>query len=457
VERRLPDGLTVERVSETALTFGDVASGMTHTRHFHAVNTSNLDMHIRWQVFVHCAGEKKVDVNRLVVDEETKEVSLDWQFHGEEVPAPFVVEPAETVMKAGATSGFKLTFFRQGPAFESGYLVGTQKVHSPDSELRIKLWDAEDGSLEARMDGAFHPHAAPPHLDPKPLRLNITAEAKASYLEPDFTEALHWTVWSCNNPATHPTFVRHVTFSNLHRMPTAFSCEATGRFDIDAVATSFPDVPDDLGALQSATTQKLGGLKATVLPPRENVDLKLRFCPEKVKEVDEERVDYRTEGVLVMHYQNGDRQDYPLTASVTHPALDVSRGWLHFNAVHVNTPKPLEVVLTNNTFADAEWVVVEEGQEPSFTPAGKPVPARGPTATVGEFTVSPGGGLLAGTGLETPKQQRVVITLAPPSDGTFTRRVRFAVRKGRGATVECVGEGTYDEHREHQIKLKVLK
>lgn len=76
VERRLPDGLTVERVSETALTFGDVASGMTHTRHFHAVNTSNLDMHIRWQVFVHCAGEKKVRCLTQFAENRTSAVGI---------------------------------------------------------------------------------------------------------------------------------------------------------------------------------------------------------------------------------------------------------------------------------------------------------------------------------------------------------------------------------------------
>jgi hypothetical protein len=60
-ERRLPDGLTVERVSETTLAFGDVPSGIRHTRTFHVVNTSNLDMKIDWQVLVHCSHpERKV-------------------------------------------------------------------------------------------------------------------------------------------------------------------------------------------------------------------------------------------------------------------------------------------------------------------------------------------------------------------------------------------------------------
>jgi hypothetical protein len=177
----------------------------------------------------------------------------------------------------------------------------------------------------------------------------------------------------------------------------------------------------------------------------------------QVKEAEEERVDYETAGVLRMHYQNGDRQDYQLGAAVTHPALTASRDWIHFNAVHVDAPKPLEVVLTNATAADAEWVVVEEGVEPRFSTPGSAVPSRGESSTVGEFRVSPGSGLLRGTGLQTAKQERVTITMSPPSDGTFTRRIRFAVRKGRGVTVEVVGEGTYDEHREHQVKLKVLK
>ena len=62
-ERPLPEGLKVERLQESLLRFGDVPSGVEVNKTFHVVNTSNMDMHIDWEVRVHCAGDKKVGMH----------------------------------------------------------------------------------------------------------------------------------------------------------------------------------------------------------------------------------------------------------------------------------------------------------------------------------------------------------------------------------------------------------
>lgn len=130
---------------------------------------------------------------------------------------------------------------------------------------------------------------------------------------------------------------------------------------------------------------------------------------------------------------------------------------IHFNAVHISAPKPVEVVLTNESIADAQWTVVEEGEVPNFEQLEVGCRPDQPPVTRGVFTVTPGSGILRGSGIENPKQQRVHITMHPPSDGPFEKRIRFAVNKGRGWTLVCIGEGVYDEHLEHHAKLKVLK
>jgi len=237
-------------------------------------------------------------------------------------------------------------------------------------------------------------------------------------------------------------------------MPLGFAVEASRPFEVAGCSSSFPDLPDDLGALQSRTKRTLDGRDITVLPPKENVDVAIRFKPAKVSDDDTERVDYVSQGLLHIHYNNGEKQEYPLRAHMVHPALTSNKAFVHFNAVHVRSPKSMELVLTNAQAADAHWVAVSEGEKPVFGSNGTTGAAE-PTE-LGVFTVSPGAGVLVGAGLENPKQQRVLITLNPPSDGTFERRIRFAVRKGRGFTVHVVGEGVYDEHLENQAKLKLL-
>lgn len=53
-------------------------------------------------------------------------------------------------------------------------------------------------------------------------------------------------MWSSRNPSSHPTYVRHVTLSNLNRMPLSFAVEPSGPFELVSAETSFPKLPDDL-------------------------------------------------------------------------------------------------------------------------------------------------------------------------------------------------------------------
>uniref|UniRef100_A0A061QYE1 Deleted in lung and esophageal cancer protein 1 n=1 Tax=Tetraselmis sp. GSL018 TaxID=582737 RepID=A0A061QYE1_9CHLO len=115
-ERRRPDGLGDGRLPphEARLRFGDVASGTRCEKPFHVRNTSSLDMLVSWEVLVHDAGEKKVDVFGVVADEESGTVRIDWSLHAHPAESPFSVEPAEAVVRAGASAPFRAAFCSEG-------------------------------------------------------------------------------------------------------------------------------------------------------------------------------------------------------------------------------------------------------------------------------------------------------------------------------------------------------
>lgn len=115
----------------------------------------------------------QVDVHSLEEDV-TGRVRIRWDYHADPAPEPFTVEPLDAVIKAGATTQFRVSFCSLGERPHGGVLVGSQRVYSPNGTLSVKLWDAPDGTVEARIDGSFHPNAASPIEPPQPLRMNLS-------------------------------------------------------------------------------------------------------------------------------------------------------------------------------------------------------------------------------------------------------------------------------------------
>ena len=93
------------------------------------------------------------------------------------------------------------------------------------------------------------------------------------------------------------------------------------------------------------------------------------------------RDDFSLHGQLVVTYANGDVQRLPLQGTVLHPALEVRPPAFDYGRVHVQSPKPLEVTLSNPPLVDAVWSITAMGTKPRVPAAGAPAPApTGPAA-----------------------------------------------------------------------------
>lgn len=191
--------------------------------------------------------------------------------------------------------------------------------------------------------------------------------------------------------------------------------------------------------------------------------------------------DFSLQGQLLVTYANGDVQTLPLHGQVLHPALQVKPAALAFGRVHVQSPKPLELTLSNPTTVDARWsVALASGGKASSVAGGggggkaagssgrskaEAEAAAAAAAAAGEdgvvaevrfgpFIVWPGGGLLPGRGLGLPRTQKVTVTYAPGDASEHSQVLRFAVQGGRSCTLELHGTGSFDETEEHQALLK---
>ncbi|PNH03312.1 hypothetical protein TSOC_010637 [Tetrabaena socialis] len=111
--------------------------------------------------------------------------------------------------------------------------------------------------------------------------------------------------------------------------------------------------------------------------------------------------DYCNTGALRVAFANGDQQSLPLLAEMLHPRLEVKPRKLDFKNVHLQSPKTLQVVISNPTTVDAAWAVTVEGHKPRFpTLPGAGAAASGAAAALaGEASVATGGSGGGGRGL----------------------------------------------------------
>lgn len=241
-----------------------------------------------------------------------------------------------------------------------------------------------------------------------------------------------------------------------------------------------------LGAPATLGSQTEGLL---YLPPRESVDVTLRFLPPSESGAPTPPADAPADadrhftGQLLAHFTNGEAQALALSASVLRPVLVVDRASLEFGSVHPRAPKPLTVVLANNALVDCAWAVVPAGAPvpraeleallrdapPPATPANMSMTATagafvaaaatggaagdGNSARVGDFVVTPARGVLQGRGLNMPRRQRVTVTFAPSDNRAHSAALNFVVLRGDGCMVSVHGTGTFDETLEHNAHL----
>jgi hypothetical protein len=110
---------------------------------------------------------------------------------------------------------------------------------------------------------------------------------------------------------------------------------------------------------RSIVAPSLSGVANTQLSAPSKAHSQAGSGSAKHSRVSSSREDYSAGGSLVISHANGERQLVPLSAAMTHPAVECSTALVDFGEVHPQAPKPIEVILTNPMTVDAAWSVVE--------------------------------------------------------------------------------------------------
>ena len=326
---------------------------------------------------------------------------------------------------------------------------GIQRKHAAVHPVRVTL------------QGGFHENAAPPPLPMKPLVVRLSATAFAPRVTPDAPVNFNWRC-RASAPLSSPEYMKSVTLSNLHTEIIGFRITVPPPFEVMDVEASTPQAglvgglasktngsdqkvttgipptpPMSLRDKQSAFNQvdSVVGLRNVVwhVPSMQNVHVSLRFQP-PVEDVDDfgnaihENLDLRTQtqnfdGALVLLYENGDTQHFPLNCFLSRPTLSVSNSSLDFRKVHFAASDLVSnirtITVANDSIAEARWVARSSSEFFQL------VPSKGITAA---------GGCTA-----------IEVFLKPKKEKHYKGVVTFEVEEGRGFEVTCVGEGTLDE------------
>ncbi|KAJ9523120.1 hypothetical protein QJQ45_023889 [Haematococcus lacustris] len=435
-------------------------------------------------------------------------VKLVLEPHAAPDDKPFVVEPLQAVIPGGQSQRFTVTFQSTRSAPHKGFLLGKQKVFSPEQPISLKLWPtgAAGDSLGVMLSGTFHPYAGQPPAPLQPLRVDLSATSLTSCLEPDAQSELSFVCHSTQTSSA-PAYNHAITLSNRHACPLMFSLSVEGPFSLLSAVASAPQDPAMYTGTTGLTTQPPAPGTATVaprwargqlyLPPGESVDAAVQFQPPADHQ--QQRDDYELNGALIVSYANGDEQRLPLTAHVLHPALALrhpqqtlgnnSQGRrqlngdderpqhdateaheqqaehagdpgasappaapLRFGRVHVARPKPLEVTLLNTSLVDALWAATNANalDRPRYCRVEDASTAAATSEiTFGAFTVQPACGFLPGRGLKLPRTQRITVTFAPTDAKEYRTTLMFNAHKGRPVVLEVVGQGSFDETEEY--------
>ncbi|DBA92123.1 TPA: hypothetical protein ACH3X1_015848 [Trebouxia sp. C0004] len=422
------------------------------------------------QVALHCSVTEGDDPDRLdEAEEDTKEASRggseEGASHGADgLPEGMSSGPEEVLPPHGRT-------------------LTVEEVTRPVAE-------AEQPLVMCQISGGFHPYAGRPAVPLQPLRVNLNANVIQPHLEAECADGSDCLAFVChanNNPATHPSYRQTVLLTNMHSCPLHFTvsmaASGAGRFEILRAACSsvsrleglqprplLPNLGFGRGTRQHLAAGDGSQHDSLVLQPHDHVSVCIQYIPQQQHCRDQTAVssgtstaemtnpggqttdarsttgdamiqdDESAADLLLIMYSNGYQQALPVTAQCLQPVLQASRVSLDFGAVHVRSPKTLEVELANTSLADAIWSahIVPAPSEAgvaasvSFAQAGqlaagpfqaalhlgKGMPSEKASAQQNSdasvpFTVTPSGGVLLGRGLTLPKKQIVLVTFAP--------------------------------------------
>jgi len=420
-------------------------SAKVSTHRYYVKNTAPFDMAVAWRVHGEPA-EGQAEVVRVDLHPTRDGVQLFVHPHAPPGTCPFVLEPEEMVVPAGAVGEVSVAFASDDPRAHRAYISGIQRVHRErDDDVELRLWGLEQGAerLEAVLCGEFHQYAAQPPVPMLPLTVGLVAESVLPRLDTDGKERLLFHCHSCD-PPEHYSYRQTIVLSNRYTTPLAFIVKTKAPFFISGLEPSIeqadaPGEDDDLDRM------------AFYLPARENLDVAIRFQPAPARgALEDQQLDGRLQiffssdpGASYQQILEGATahmtQEIPLVAEYVFPGLVLSHEELDFGTVHPNAPKVLELTLTNPTTADVDWKI-KEGER-----AGEEEPEV--------FTVHPTAGFIAGRGLGQPQKQKIQVTCAPRGGMLCEKRLLFSTRKGKDNAVALRGEGAWGEVLESELAL----
>ena len=392
-------------------------------------------------------------------------------------------------------------------------------------EVTRPVPEAEQPLVVCQISGGFHPYAGRPAVPLQPLRVNLDANIIQPKLEAecvDGTDCLAFVCHANNDPATHPSYRQTVLLTNMHSCPLHFTvsmaaagaASGAGHFEILKASCSsvsrleglqprplLPSLRSGRGTQQHLAAGDGSQDDSIVLRPHDHVSVCIQYIPQQQHCRDQTAVssgistaemtnpggqttdlqstaqdrmiqDESAADHLLIVYSNGHQQALPVTAQCLQPVLQPSKVSLDFGAVHVHSPKTLEVELANTSLAEATWSaqIVPAPSEAgaaasvSFAQAGQL--AAGPfqaallsgkgmslekasaqqnsDASV-PFAVAPSSGVLIGCGLTLPKKQMLLVTCAPKQVGLCTAELNVLVAHGQTVKLGLSGQGTYVE------------
>ncbi len=393
--------------------------------------------------------------------------------------------------------------------------------------------EAEQPLVVCQISGGFHPYAGRPAVPLQPLRVDLNANVIQPKLEAecaDGTDCLAFVCHANNDPATHPSYRQTVLLTNMHSCPLRFTvsmaaaaaASGVGCFEILRAACSsvsrleglqprplLPSLGSGRSTQQHLAAEDGSQDDSLVLQPHDHVSVCIQYIPQQqhcrdqtavssgistaemtnpggqtadVRSTTGDRMiqDESAADHLLIAYSNGHQQALPVTAQCLQPVLQASKVSLDFGAVHVHSPKTLEVELANTTLADATWSaqIVPASSEAgaaasvSFAKAGqlaagpfqaallsgkgmsskKASAERQSDASV-PFTVAPSSGVLVGRGLTLPKKQMLLVMFAPKQVGLCTAELSVLVAHGQTVKLGLSGQGTYVEADETAARL----
>ena len=337
----------------------------------------------------------------------------------------------------------------------------------------VAMRHASINPLRVKLTGTFHENAAPPALPMKPLVVRLSAKACSPRVTPNAPVNLNW-VCSASAPPGAREFQKSVTLRNNHTTACAFRITCPPPFTVEDVLASTPQqgllvhqvsqVSRTGDTQQTGSTQSgaplvpplslrdecsdfkkcdsLVGLRGVVwqVPAGQNLHVTLKFTPptedyddfgNPVREesvFDEKTGNRQTlDGALVLLYENGDAQHFPLACELGRPSLHfandvraVDFGKIHLAAAKDSVASTKQVFVVNDSSAEARWRA---------------------TSSSNFFSIHPPSGIVAGGG----GRAAVAVRFVPDKEKEFKGVVRFEVEEGTGCSLACAGQGTLDE------------